>query len=344
MSQSPLEPPVWTRKLKDYPTALAWSSDGQHLAVATDEGHVHLLERSTGQLAHELLPHKRSILAMAWHPKEALLATAAEDGAVCLSAPGRAPVTLRQPGDTWADQVAWSPNGQQLAVASGKNAWIFSNKGKLKHALPAVESTITGLGWDGSGKQLACACYGGVEMFWARTGKPSRQLKWKGSMLNLHWSPNDKVIACGCQDRSVHFWRTKNGLDSMMSGYPAKPTSLSWSADSRLLATNGGHEVMIWDFSPPGPENKAPILLEDHPALISAVAFAPSAPVLASADREGGVRIWAPDRQQAPICHFEMEGLVEAIAWTTGANKRDLWLACCDEEGTVAGWALGPQE
>jgi WD40 repeat protein len=340
MFDSPLEAPRWARSVEAWPTAISWSQDGSVLAVGTEEGRVHLLGRAAGDAVKVAALHGEPILALAWNPRHGLLATAAEGGAIALWEPTTDKRWALQESGAWAGALAWSPDGESLAVSAGKQASLYSRKGQRQAALPEAASTITGLGWGQGGKLLGCACYGGVQLYFARTGKPAGQLSWQGSMLNLHWSPDGKVIACGCQDKSVHFWRLQTGQDSMMSGYPGKPTSLSWSHDSRHLATNGGAEVAIWDFSPPGPEKKPPILLEGHTEPVAAVAWAPNVKLLATGCKGGLVGVWAPERQPSPICHFPTSAGVEALAWARGERPRDLWLATAAQDGQITGWPL----
>ncbi len=345
MTHSPLENPLWNLPLDIYPTTLTWSKDTSLLAVGSAEGTLTLLERDTGNTKASYELHKEAILSVVWHPKRALLATCGEDGAVMLLNTDNGQVKqLQEPGDAWAEQIAWSPDGSALATSTGKQATLFETSGKVRAKLPALESTITGLAWSPNNKLLGCACYGGVRLFFGRTGKFSRRLDWQGSMINLHWSPDGKVIVCGCQDNSIHFWRLSNGKDSMMSGYPAKPASLSWSRDSKMLASTGGREVAVWDFVPPGPEGKPPLFLEGHPKNLTCVAFSPSSTVLASGCRAGMIHLWLPTHQPEPVSHFLMEGRIENLVWGKGKGPRDLWLAASDSQGHVMVVPLGGRE
>ena len=75
-------------------------------------------------------------------------------------------------------------------------------------------------------------------------------------------SPDGDIVACGSQDNSVHFWRRSTEEDSMMSGYPGKPSALAFDDTGTLLATGGGEAVTVWSFQGSSPEGTRPGVLE----------------------------------------------------------------------------------
>ena len=52
-------------------------------------------------------------------------------------------------------------------------------------------------------------------------------------------SPNSDIVVCGSQDNTIHFWRRSTEQDSMMSGYPLKPSALSFDETRKLLGHRG---------------------------------------------------------------------------------------------------------
>ncbi len=309
--------------------------------MGLDHGHVQLIRCDTGQLDQRVRVCEGAIAHLAWNPRTPLLAVAGEDGAVRvhdLARGGHQEAT--PPGDLWAQHVAWNPKGSKLASAVGRRTRIYALDGRGHQELPEVESTVAGLAWAPDGELVAVACYGGVRLFDPKSGRRARKLDWKGSMINLAYSPNSKVIACGCQDNSVHFWRLATGKDSMMSGYPLKPSTIAWSHDSALLATGGGEEITVWEFGGKGPEGSAPLVLQGHRAPITHLAFSPLVKVLASGDRTGEMHLWFPDDAHTPVRRHALPTRIEAIEWVPDAETATLRMVACDAEGRVAAWPL----
>ena len=191
---------------------------------------------------------------LAWHPTQARLATAGEDGAVQIfqlgASDGITVVRARTPVDA-ARRL--EPQGRHAGGGKGAHrVTSIAPDGKQLVRLPAVESTITGLAWSPDGAGIACACYGGVHLFDPKSGGRLRHLDAKGSMLSLAWSPDGKVVASGCQDNNVHLWRFPKADDSVLPGVPLKPRALSFSDDGLLLATTDGPDVTVWNVGDEG--------------------------------------------------------------------------------------------
>jgi WD40 repeat protein len=200
-----------------------------------------------------------------------------------------------------------------------------------------LESTITGLSWRSRGRQLVTSCFGGVQVFDSATLAISRRFRWKGSILTLALSPDERIVAAGFQDDTVHFWRFADGQDAQMSGYPGKPTSLSWSADSRSLATNGGPTIPVWPFDRRGPEGRPPRQLAAHRAPVSRVAFAPVGMRLATGCQSGELFLWDVGAAESPIAAAQMDAGIEIIAWS-GREGRSL--AVADSSGAIRLWSV----
>ena len=181
-------------------------------------------------------------------------------------------------------------------------------------------------------------CYGRVTIFDSATGGSNQRFEWKGSLVSLALSPDGDVIACGSQDNSVHFWRRSTGEDSMMSGYPGKPTALAFDSTGTLLATGGGEAVTVWSFEGNGPEGTYPGSLELHERAISTLDFAPDGFRLASGGRDGLVLVWSlhSDGQGRPEGAAMLESVLAKVCWRPDGKS----LAALDGDGVVTVWKV----
>src|SRR5207247_8333051 len=141
--------------------------------------------------------------------------------------------------------------------------------GNLLRECPDHAATIADLAWRPRGGELTTATYGGVRLFGVHEGAETDRLEWKGSVLKLAWSPDGARLAHGNQDATVHYWILRGRQDLQMSGYPLKVRELAWDATGAYLATGGGDVVTVWDATPPGQADTAPMGFHGHEADIA---------------------------------------------------------------------------
>ncbi|NJK46613.1 MAG: WD40 repeat domain-containing protein, partial [Pleurocapsa sp. SU_196_0] len=288
----------------EYVAALEWSPDGSLLAVATTLGWVSVLKPS-GKLACSFEAHAHGLNAIRWSPNGAMLATAGQDGRARIFEPLQGQVlTELSAGSSWVERLAWSPDSKRLATAAGKRVKLWDATRSAPNAqplrtFPPQAATVSALEW--RKQALFVACYGGVTA-WAvnaaqvtpETTSPQARFEYQGAPLVMALSPNNAVLAIGCQDACIHLWYTATGEDLEMYGFATKLRSLAWDSTSRFLATTGGAEVSVWDFTGAGPAGSTPGQLIGHGDLIHEVAFQANTSVLASVCQDGSLYLWKP--------------------------------------------------
>lgn len=329
---------LWTHSVPDFPRGLAFSPDGARLAVGAASGDVHLLEVSSGQTMAEIRLAD-SVSVLAFDPVGAQLAVGCYDGTARLLDPsGRQKATLPGHGKGWVEHLAWSKQGK-LATASGRVLQVWSAEGTPLMESEPQESTISAIAFGAREETIYTACYGGVRRFPLIEGAEARHLPWKGSLISMAVSPDDSIIACGCQDTTVHFWRTADGADSEMSGYPMKPRALAWAFDSSLLATGGAEVITVWRFDGAGPEGTEPVKLAGHERLITHLAFSPGERLLASGGEDRDVLLWHLPEHLGPVAFAPMRDSVCELAFSPDGRR----LAAVDAGGHLAVWEVMKQ-
>lgn len=297
-----------------YPCAVAWTGQGDLLAIGCDDGTVALYSPA-GRCEQRFAAHAGPITALAWHPARCTLVTCGQDGAARLwEMPFARRQELLAPSAAWAEHACFSPAGDRIAVAAGEVAHVFA-AGTIQVTTEPAGSTIAAIAFSPSGKSLGVARYGGVQLFDPATGRPTRSLAWKGSMLSIAFSPDGGTVACGCQDHTVHFWRIASGKDAQMHGYPAKPRSVAFNHDGAWLATGGDRAVQLWPFGGRGPEGRAAVQLAAQPDVVTEVAYAPLVEILLSGARDGTVALWSPPDHALPLASWQLAGKVAGLAW-----------------------------
>ena len=324
--------------LDDYIVDCAWSPDSRSLAAAGGAGRIFLVEKvPQGLVSRTLGEHMLGALAVAWSPKAASFASSGQDGTLVFwdAASGSAAKHLR-PGTAWTGHLAWRPDGELLAAATGKSLGLWTRDGecvqRVEHA-----SSIAALAWDKPGRDLAAAINGGVTVH--RVEPPrftAREYKWPAAALTAAFSPNGRVLASGMQDGSVHFWYLATGRNAQMRGYAGRVQLTAWSANSRYLATSAGAEIVVWDFGGKGPEGSHARQLTGHTDRIDCIAFHPTGPWLASAGRDWRVSLWLPGKADRALDAHLANAAVTVLRWSPDGRE----LAVAERSGRVTIYAL----
>ena len=330
----------WSAAVGDYAIAGGWSLRGEALMVGDAAGGVYAFDGKSGAAVWERRGvHEGGVLAVAIHPSGTAFATAGQDSRVLIWSAAEGQVSRAiDVGSGWVENVAWSPDGQWLAASCSRQVRVYGEDGAEVWRSDDHPSTVSAIAWSSVG-ELATACYGRVTFFDASTGELRQKLEWQGSLVSMVLSPDGDIVACGSQDNSVHFWRRSTEQDSMMSGYPAKPSALAFDDTGTLLATGGGEAVTVWSFQGSGPEGTRPGVLELHVQPVTTLAFARRAMRLASGGRDGAVVVWSLQRdgEGGPIGTAVVAGAVAELYWRPDGRA----LAALDARGGVTVWRIG---
>ncbi len=328
----------WFAEVGDYAIAGGWARGGNVLLVGDAAGGVYGFNGKSGAvLWSHLDAHPGGLLAIAIHPGGAVFASAGQDGRVVLwSSDGEIRQTI-DVGEGWVDHLAWSPSGHLLACAYSRRVLVVDTGGTEVWRSEDHPSTVSAIVWSGAG-ELATACYGRVSFFVLPSGELRDKLEWKGSLVSLELSPDGDVVACGSQDNTVHFWRRSTGHDSMMAGYPGKPSALAFDSTGTVLATGGGHLVTVWSFTGDGPEGTTPGVLELHVQPLTSLTFANRGLLLASGARDGVAVVWSlkEDGQGVPVGAARVTDVVGSLHWRPDGRA----LAALDARGGVTAWRV----
>ena len=329
----------WSAGVGDYAIAGGWIQRGEALVVVDAAGGVYAFDGKSGAtIWTQREVHEGGALAVAIHPNLPAFATAGQDGRVLVwnAAEGRVGLAI-DVGSAWVENLAWSPCGTWLAASCSRQVHTYGADGAQVWRSRDHPSTVSAIAWSGT-EELATACYGRVTFFDASTGEIHQKLEWTGSLVSMVLSPDGDIVACGSQDNSVHFWRRSTEQDSMMSGYPGKPSALAFDDTGTLLATSGGAAITVWSFRGRGPEGTRPGVLQHHVQTVTALAFARRGMRLASGARDGRVIVWSlgHDGQGDAIGAAPVADVVGALHWRPDGRA----LAALDAQGGATVWRV----
>ena len=286
-------------------------------ALALGDGYV--LLAGAGEKRHVAAHPDAAILVAA--KAGAALATGGDDGRIALTSADGAVLQIAHEKGKWIDALAARADGA-LAWSTGRQVFARDAKGEIRTL--AAPSSVRGLAFLPKGYRLAVSHYNGASLWFPNAAAAPDELHWKGSHLEITVSPDGRFIVTAMQENALHAWRIADKKDLRLSGYPAKPRSLSWSSDGQWLATSGAEAAIVWPFnSKEGPVNKAPLECGVRPAKVSCVAFHPKSPVLAQGYADGLILlVRLPDCAELLVrAGAGPDAAITALAWDEAGRQ-----------------------
>ncbi len=313
--QHPSDPPAVLAEHEAGAWSLAFSPDGQRLAVgAKRDDTVRLLDLSD--------PDTGLIFGAAETPVHD---TAPEGG----YSPGGVP-------------VAFSPDGRTLASGSQRGnvrLWDPTSSTKPVREYRGHEGPVWSLAFSPDGNRLASGGRDATVRVWdARdAGAPPRVLRGhEGEVVSLAFDPNGETLASGSLDNTIRLWDLRSpgaGAVVVRSDPDYDVNDVAFGPDGLRLASAslGPHGLRLWDLRPSG----QPSVLPNN--RISAVTFSPHGRFLGSASGEV-IRLWnLSDLTAPPIVLPEHDKTVWGVAFSPDGKM----LSSTSKDGAVKLWRLG---
>jgi len=335
LATSLLETRGTANELGAYVVSAAFDRAGTQAAFALGDGTLRLATLAAPGPWSSVAAHDGAALSLAPDALPHGFISGGDDGRFVRVDAAGAITELAALGSKWVEHTASFADGRAgfLACAAGKLVHLFTAQGEKLKALEHP-STVTGIAFDARGKRLAAAHYNGASLWFvvSKTVAP-RRLEWKGSHTGIAMHPAAEAVVTAMQENALHGWRLPDAHDMRMSGYPAKPESLSFTRTGKYLASSGADAVVLWPFFGGGPMGKPPLeLAQMENVLCSRVACHPVDDVVAAGYLDGSVVLAEIASKRvlrvAPAGH----GPVTALAWSASGSH----LAFGTENGFAA--------
>ena len=340
-------------------SALAFSPDGTRLASAGEDRIIRIWDIASGQQCAALSGHRDRIPALLWHPQGHRLYAAGWDTCVWVwDVVAAIPVILLNDHTGQVQALAISPDGTRLASADSAQTihlWDLVSHKPIR-TLTGIEGEVRCLAFRADGRALASGGSDRVVHVWSENSvdggrwtaneesapPASPMQRPPAPPSGLAVSPDGTRLASLCPGKGVRVWEVATQRKVLELDAPNGLNVIACSPDGRWIAAGGDDTaVYLWDAAT-GRRQAALV----GPALpVTALAFSPNAPRLASASAIGcDVWLWnTDDGTPALILPDAIDGCsVEAVAFHPQGDRLAVggidWLATGGADGAIHIW------
>ena len=194
--------------------------------------------------------------------------------------------------------IAYAPDGTQLAVATSIGVWLYDTSTDTELDLfSEVPDYVQAIAFSPDGGTLASSSYSStnsvIRLWDTVTGKLRDTLDgYEEEILVLAFSPDGAILASsgGWPDYRIRLWdvATHQPRDTRFDN-TGSPYALSFSPDGKTLVSGGrDNTVRLWDVQTGELKNR----LKGHRDDVNAVIFSQDGEIFASGSDDGTIRLW----------------------------------------------------
>jgi WD40 repeat protein len=234
--------------------------------------------------------------------------------------------------------LAFAPDGQQLAVAYVNGLWLEDMAKEVGRNIRQIEDQpeLSKVAFSPRGDRLAtCSSSSNRITLWDTTGpKVAGYLTHEeGFVKDIDFSPDGRRLASAGVDRAVHVWDVDELREVDRFDLPDQVGAVAYSPSGRYLVSGGRFpEIIVFDTAQGQIRMrlKATSTTED-------LAFSPDGHLLASAHADSRIRFWEAESGRLLAVLRGHEDMVLSLAFSVDGKT----LASTSDDGTVRLWSVG---
>ena len=247
----------------------------------------------------------------------------------------RDPLVWRRVEGAYVEDLAFSPDGLQLAMAgSDRSVHVLDVRSLDEQVLRGHGDKVWSVTFSPDGETLASGSWSGRIRLWDLATAESRVLEGHaGAVRDLRFSPDGSTLASSSYDGTVRLWNASGGAaERVLDSGGDSLRGLAFTPDGAHLACGSRSGVVrVWALVGESP----PMELAAASRAVRGVAFDATGERLVTGSVDGWLRVWDWRTGSASV-RSRTAGQITDLAIEPGRG----WILTVGREGEVHAWDL----
>ena len=151
---------------------------------------------------------------------------------------------------SWIWDLAWSPNGQMVALASNNEIWLWQKNGKLIRKFKAHNSTTWAIAFSPNGKIIASGSADKTIKLWSLHGQELATITVSEEVKSIAFSPDGQRLAIGVNDGTLGVWQLADKKLTTIKAHSGTISKVLFTPDGQKLVTGSVNgQATLWSLN-----------------------------------------------------------------------------------------------